>query len=65
MVSENYACGFTTPTGKLAKGRLSEKNRGVEKGREASVLTHSQATWQWPGPRPSVLLKSSAACKGD
>lgn len=50
---------------KIGKREASEKSRDTEKGRDASVLTHSQATWQWPGPRLSVLLKSFAAGKGD
>lgn len=47
---------------KVGEREASEKSRDTEKG---LVLAHSQATWQWPGPRLSVLLKSSAACKGD
>ena len=62
LVSETYAFGFTTPTGKLQR-KTSEKDRDTEKLLSSSVVAHSQVTRPWPGPQLLLVLKSISPCK--
>lgn len=64
MVSEKYAFGLTTPTGKLER-KTSENSRDTDMGLSSLVVTPSQATWERPGPQLSLVLRPSAASKRD